>query len=494
MNRFVPFCLALALVGCSMERPPAPTIPADAPLRDGFGRASIQIRWPERRAVQAIPYDAMVARLTAYDASGSVIATASIVRAEGVTLAQASLDLPVGSGNTLAATLDSRTEAEIAVGRSEAFSVQRNQTVQVPVTLAPTIRTRFGPINAYSVSGGTTPSAGLGRIWTVAVGPDDTMYLVDFSNHAVRAVAPDGVSRVVAGQVTDTATQSKGVASTLSPDNSGDGGPAVAATLRTPHGVYVAPDGDLFIADTLSLSPAQIRLRYVPATSRERFGADRQAGYIYTLYTMATAFGAIGMVLDQDGSILFSQQNRNEIWRLTTAGTASVLIGGGSTTADGTPPSGASLAAPWGLVRDGAGNLLFSEYQGSRVRMLCRTPGRYYGIPMEADRVYTVMDGVAAKAQFALANAPFPRQIALDRQANLLVVDSSSHGVYRVDRASGTVTRVAGGVKTSTTIPLGDGEPAASASFNAPQGLAIDSRDRLYIGDSLNGRVRWLHL
>lgn len=489
--------LTVLLLGCSVPRPAAPVTPVggDSAVAEGYGRASIQIRWPERRTVQTIPYQSMLARLVAYDASGSLLATASIRRDGSDTLGEASLDLPIGSGRYLDVSLDSEVEAGIARGRSEAFAIRRNQTVQVSVVLEPIVQTHYGPINAFSVSGGTTPFAGLGRIWSVAVGPDDTLYLADFSNHAVRAVALDGSVRVVMGQVTDTATQSQGVPSTVSPDNSGEGGPAEAATLRTPHGVYVAPNGDLYVADTLVASPLQVRIRFVPAASGERFGAQREEGHVYTLFTMASAFGAIGMLQDLDGALLFTQQNRNEIWRLTEAGTASVFIGGGSSTADGELPGSVSLFAPWGLTMDAHGNLFFSEYQAGRVRMLCRASGSNFGKGgMEAGKVYTVVDGLAFKNQFGLSNVPFTRAIAMDRRSNLLVVDNRSHAVYRADRLTGSLVKIAGGVQTSTTIPLGDGGTAASASFSAPHGIAVDSNDRLYVGDTLNGRVRRLHL
>lgn len=491
--------LALMLVGCALPRPatlPAAPMGASA-LLEGYGRAAVQVRWPEHRTAQAIPYDAMTARLTAYDASGSFLASASIRREDSPSLGQGALDLPIGSGRWIKVELDSQTDTAIASGSSEAFAVARNQTVPVSVTMAPVVRTRFGPINAFSKSGGTTPSPGLGSIWSLAMGPDDTLYVADFSNHAVRAVAPNGEARVVVGQVTDTATQSQGVASTVSPDNSGDGGPARDATLRRPHGVYAAPNGDLFIADALVTS-SQMRIRFVPAASGERFGAPREAGHIYTLHTLAGSFAAAGMVMDTDGALLFTQSYKaaHEIMRLTTAGTASLLIGGGASTADGALPASASLVAPWGLALDPLGNLLFGEYQGARVRMLCRVPGRYYGMPteMQPGRVYTVMDGASLKSQLGLELLPYPRQLALDRQGNLYLAENMSHSVFRIDRLTGAPSRVAGGLETSTTVPLGDGGLAASASLNLPHGLAIDSRNRLFIGDTSNGRVRWLHL
>lgn len=501
MSRLIAGLVVVAvLAGCMPAVRLAVTAPAQhAPIPDGLGRARVSIQWPEqRRQVQSIPSEAAVANLEVRDASQSVIASASVARTIGLTASTVDLDLPVGADRYLTVALDGADVKRIAVGRSRAFEVRRNQTVTVPVTVEPVIKTFFGPLTAFSASGGNTSSPGFARLWSVAVGPDDAVYYPDFSDHALRAVRQDGTMRVVLGQVTDTSTQSQGIASTVSPDNSGDGGPASEATCRTPHGVYVAPNGDVYFADTLALStstsPAIVRLRLIPATSGLRFGEQRQAGYVYTLRTLGSAFAAIGMVQDTDGSLLYTEQAANTIWRLSPEGSPSVFMGNASgSIEDGLTPPEVSLFGPWGLTCDERGNLFYSEYLGSRVRMLCRVAGTYFGIAMQAGRVYTVLDGGSLKNRLALSTLPAPRQVAVGF-GNCYVVDNGNNAVYRLDPA-GQVTRVAGGTRNAfNTLAVGDEGPAASASFLLPHGLALDSHNRLYVGDSYNGRIRWIHL
>lgn len=494
--------LGLALLGTLVTACLAPvrtaapiaTVPVEPAIAEGQGRLSIAIRWPERgREVQAIPFDASVARVEIREASGSLLATASASPAPGQATTTLAIDLPAGSGRYVQVEVDSPEVARVAVGRSLDFAVRRNQVVSVPVSVEPVVKTRLGPITAYSISGGTTPSRGFTRFYSVAVGPDGTVYAPDFSDHGLRAIAPDGTPQVVVGQVTDTATESKGVAATTTTDASEEGGLASQATLRLPHGVHVGANGDLFVADTLLPSPGA-RIRLVPATSGIRFGAMREAGRIYTLRRSLSSFAGTGMLQQADGSLLYTEHFKHEVWRLAPDGSASIFVGNPlGSLADGTEQASASLNGPWGLAEDRVGNLAISEWKGFRIRMVCRTSGTYFGKPMEAGRLYTVLDGVALKAQFAISVTPTPRQMAFGPAGDLYFVENQSNSVYRMARTDGSVTRVAGGTQTlPDSLAVGDEGTAASASFQLPMGLALDRRNRLYVGDTNNGRIRWI--
>lgn len=90
----------------------------------------------------------------------------------------------------------------------------------------------------FSGDGGLATAASLNFPTDVTIGPDHSVYISDSRNHAVRRVRPDGTISTMAGSGV------KGFG--------GDGGPASAAKLNTPGGVYVDRFGTLFIADTLN--------------------------------------------------------------------------------------------------------------------------------------------------------------------------------------------------------------------------------------------------
>src|SRR5437588_12852111 len=88
---------------------------------------------------------------------------------------------------------------------------------------------------AFSGDGGAATSASLGLPSDVAVDGVGNVYIVDRNNHRVRKVTPGGIISTFAG------TGTSGF--------SGDGGPAVRASLFLPVGVAVDGAGNVYIAD-----------------------------------------------------------------------------------------------------------------------------------------------------------------------------------------------------------------------------------------------------
>src|SRR5690242_16691724 len=76
----------------------------------------------------------------------------------------------------------------------------------------------------------------IGEIWGLIAGPNGEIYFCDRFDGLIYRVNPDGKLSIVAGN---------GVVG-----YSGDGGPAVNASLRYPAGLALDQDGNLFISDT----------------------------------------------------------------------------------------------------------------------------------------------------------------------------------------------------------------------------------------------------
>ncbi|MEO6419791.1 MAG: fibronectin type III domain-containing protein, partial [Polyangiaceae bacterium] len=90
-----------------------------------------------------------------------------------------------------------------------------------------------------------------------------------------------------------------------------------------------------------------------------------------------------------------------------------------------------------------------------------------------------IADGTGAAATFF-----GPEGIALDGLGNAFVADTDHHCIRKVTSA-GVVTTVAG----NGTASFADG-PGATAEFNTPAGIAVDPAGSVYVGDSVNNRVR----
>jgi hypothetical protein len=91
-------------------------------------------------------------------------------------------------------------------------------------------------VAGYSGDGGPATSATLDRPIGMAMDRDGGLLIADLRNNVIRKVEVDGTIRTVVGNGGD--------------GFGGDDGPAIEATLRGPHGIAVAPDGSLWIADT----------------------------------------------------------------------------------------------------------------------------------------------------------------------------------------------------------------------------------------------------
>jgi len=131
---------------------------------------------------------------------------------------------------------------------------------------------------------------------------------------------------------------------------------------------------------------------------------------------------------------------------------------------------------PFGLVRDGAGNLYLAEGGGANCVLR-----------IAADGSVTVLAG--GKEGFAdgagtAASLNTPSGLALDSSGNLYVADTGNNAIRKIT-PQGVVTTLAGdGIAGST-----DGRGAA-ARFNGPVGIAVDRAGVVYVSDTYNDRIR----
>ncbi|HZT75719.1 MAG TPA: glycosyltransferase [Vicinamibacterales bacterium] len=103
---------------------------------------------------------------------------------------------------------------------------------------AATVGPVIGGQKGYAGDYGPAIEAWLDTPGGIALGPGGDLYIADSNNHMVRRVNARGDIEPIAGS------------HDLGAGFSGDNGPAIVAQLDTPDGVCVAPDGDLVIADS----------------------------------------------------------------------------------------------------------------------------------------------------------------------------------------------------------------------------------------------------
>jgi uncharacterized protein (TIGR03437 family) len=87
----------------------------------------------------------------------------------------------------------------------------------------------------------------------------------------------------------------------------------------------------------------------------------------------------------------------------------------------------------------------------------------------------------------SLAQLSYPSGIAVDSVGNVYVADAGAS--VRKIYVNGPIVTIAGNGAIGYT---GDGGLATSASLNGPTGVAVDSKGKVYVGDSGNNAVRLL--
>ncbi|MEZ4364920.1 MAG: hypothetical protein R2939_01370 [Kofleriaceae bacterium] len=380
-------------------------------------------------------------------------------------------------------------------------------------------------VEGYLGDGGAATSARLARPRGVTIDAAGNLLIADTNNGRVRRVS------IGTGAITT-------VAGDGGFGGGGDGGPATAAQLATPYAVEVAPNGDMYIADTNGARVRRVEVATgIIRTAAGTFGGFGGDGGPATSAQLSTV---PGLALDPSGTLYIADAGNHRVRRVavatqvisTLAGTgvfanggdgaaatsAQVLFPGGVAVSasgdvflvellrvrrvsaatdtidaaagtgaygfggDGEAAVAARLAYPRGVAVDLAGNVYIADTSNQRVRRVAAATGIITTI------AGTGVDGFAGDGgQATAARLRYPAGVTVDLDGNVFIADTDNHRVRRVAAATGVITTVAG---VGTSGSAGDGGAAVSAQLTSPSGLAVSSDGDLYIADRGNHRVR----
>ncbi len=249
----------------------------------------------------------------------------------------------------------------------------------------------------FAGDGGSARDAELDAPAGVALGPDNTVYISDRGNRRIRAVAPDGTIRTVAGNG--------------APDFGGDGGPGIAAGL-SPRQITAAPDGTIYIADS----------------ENHRIRRLRTNGNIDTLAgdgSNSTLSFPQAVAVCPTGSIFVTDSQNSRI-RGVINGVFQTVAGTGfpGDSGDGGPAIDAQLESPGGIACGPNGTLYFT--QRGRIRAISPT-GIVETVAGSGITGDGGEDGPALQAQFFE-----PSTLAVSASGDLLIGDSFRHRIKRI--------------------------------------------------------------
>jgi streptogramin lyase len=326
----------------------------------------------------------------------------------------------------------------------------------------------------YAGDGGPATAAQLDNPFDVAFDRAGHLYFSDTNNHVVRRVdAKTGIVVTVAGN------GKKG--------SEGDGGPATAAQLNEPYGIELDAEGNLYIVDRLNFSIRVVdaktrRIRTIAGTGKTGKSDDGIPG------PSASLGEPNGLCLDGKGKLYIADVRDQRVrvldLKMGTIGTACGLSGKKATAGDGGPIAKATLNGPRAVAMGRDGSLFIVEREGNGVRRIDFANGTIDRFAGTGKKGYSGDGGPANAATF-----DGPKEIDIDTNGNVFVVDTENEAIRRIDAKTGTVTTVAG--KGRTKMPgQGDGGPATAATLGRPHGVAIGPGGAVYIGDTLSHRIR----
>ena len=305
------------------------------------------------------------------------------------------------------------------------------------------------------------------------------VFIADYGHNLIRQVSS------FSGGITTQAGTGEG-------GDSGDGERATGARLGYPVGVAVDDSGSIYIADTYNHRIRKVEagtgtISTVAGTGRFGFGDDVGDGGPATEAMLGHPHD---VAIDVAGNLYISDRSGSRIRKVDAGtGTISTIAGTGGRFAhgysgDGGPATEAKLRFPVGVAVDSAGNVYIADTLNSRVRKVDATTGTISTIAGTGRFGY---GGDGAPATEAMLG--HPEGVAVDAAGNVLIADTVSYRIRKVDACTGTISTIAG---TGMIGNSADGVPATEARLGAPNDVAIAGNGRIYISDRVNHRIRVL--
>jgi len=301
----------------------------------------------------------------------------------------------------------------------------------------------------------------------------------------------DGRLRAATGGVDKIVNIVAGYGYNTGHGNTNDGGPAIDASLDTPMGVAVAPDGGFYIA-------SRSYVRYVDPDGIISTVAGSGSCYSYEDYsgdggpaTDAVLCNIDDVEIAPDGGFYLACYTGSSwdgrICHVGRNGIIRTVAGGGDLEGDlreGARATSAKFHRIYDVCSAADGSLYFAV----------RFENRVYRVG-PAGRVSTVA-GTGSQGSYGdggpavEAMLKCPEGVDVGPDGGIYIADTHNHLIRRVDTEG--IIRTVAGIKGSYGGYGGDGGPATDANLDEPRCVAVGSDGSIYIGDNNNQRIRYV--
>jgi sugar lactone lactonase YvrE len=320
----------------------------------------------------------------------------------------------------------------------------------------------------YTGDNGTATSAELSSVSSVAADSSGNLFIADYGNCVIREV-----------------TKSNGKISTVAGNHtcgfSGDGGLATSSEMNQMFGLAVSGTTVTF-ADYYNQRVRQFtvggNINTVAGNGTACAGTCGEGGSAIS----AELYYPVGVAVS--GTTFYVGDNDNyAVDSFTVSGNLNRVAGNHSynieTLFSGAPATGVELNYPYGVADDSSGNIYVGDSHNYMVREVVKSTGLVNFFAGDGTYGYTGDGGAATSAEIT-----YPFGVAKDSTGNVYVADTYNCLVRRVNTA-GTISTFAGLVVTNSPRCgySGDGGSATGAELYQPYGVAVDSKNSVYIAD-----------
>jgi len=300
----------------------------------------------------------------------------------------------------------------------------------------------------------------------VCMDASGNIFVAETYNHRIRMIDPSGNISTVAG--------------TGRVGYSGDGGPATAASLNRPHGIWANPSGDILVTEEFSHCIRRFTvggdITTVAGTGRAGYSGDGSPA------TAARLNIPYGVCADASGNIFVADTYNHCIRMIDPSGNISTVAGTrrAGYSGDGGPATAAWLSRPFGVCADPSGDILVADTYNHRIRRFT-VGGDITTVAGTGRAGYSGDGGPAMSAQLYM-----PSDIYADASGTILVADTFNNRIRKFT-PGGNITTVAG---TGRAGSSGDDGSATAARMNKPYGVCADSSGSIFVADTNNHRIR----
>jgi sugar lactone lactonase YvrE len=357
---------------------------------------------------------------------------------------------PAGNVSTLAGTSNA-PGAEDGIGAQARFSQpdgiavdsagnvfvsdRRNNNIR-KISSSAVVTTLAGTVPQSGSTDGTGDQARFSVPDGIAIDALGNALVADRGNEVIRKISPDGQVTTLAG----------------TPDATGNSdGTGNSAAFDSPSDVAVDPAGNTYVADNDNNTIRKISPAGEVTTLA---GAPGESGNVDGVGINARFDDPEGIAVDAAGNVYVADTDNNTIRKITPAGLVTTLAGSPDETgsADGIGVN-ARFDEPDGIAVDAAGNVYVADTDNSTIRKI--TPQGIVSTLAGKANEEGDADGTGAAARFS-----FPRDLDIDTQGNLYVLDSGNHTVRKITPLGEVSTVVGDGIPGVVlgTLPGGLGD------------------------------------